>query len=39
MILSLNLSYREKSKYVGATFQGKICDPQYGGGVAMVGIV
>ncbi|XP_004441239.1 PREDICTED: disintegrin and metalloproteinase domain-containing protein 2 [Ceratotherium simum simum] len=29
------LVYREKSNYVGATFQGKICDRQYGGGVAL----
>ncbi|KAF6375893.1 ADAM metallopeptidase domain 2 [Rhinolophus ferrumequinum] len=29
------LVYREKSKYVGATFQGKMCDSQYGGGIAL----
>ncbi|XP_066093603.1 disintegrin and metalloproteinase domain-containing protein 2 [Saccopteryx bilineata] len=29
------LVYRERSKYVGATFQGKICDREYGGGIAM----
>ncbi|XP_054556878.1 disintegrin and metalloproteinase domain-containing protein 2 isoform X2 [Talpa occidentalis] len=27
--------YREKPDYVGATFQGKMCDGQYGGGVAL----
>ncbi|EPQ01559.1 Disintegrin and metalloproteinase domain-containing protein 18 [Myotis brandtii] len=27
--------YREKSDYVGATFQGKMCDRQYGGGIAV----
>lgn len=32
----LNLSYREKSNYVGATFQGKMCDSHYGGAVALV---
>lgn len=34
-----NLSYREKSNYVGATFQGKMCESQYGGGIALVGMV
>ncbi|XP_006164797.1 disintegrin and metalloproteinase domain-containing protein 2 isoform X2 [Tupaia chinensis] len=29
------LVYREKSNYVGATFQGKMCDKNYGGGVAL----
>ncbi|CAK6442657.1 unnamed protein product, partial [Pipistrellus nathusii] len=29
------LVYREKSDYVGATFQGKMCDRQYGGGIAL----
>ncbi|XP_015982853.2 disintegrin and metalloproteinase domain-containing protein 2 [Rousettus aegyptiacus] len=29
------LVYREKSNYVGATFQGKMCDSQYGGGIAL----
>ncbi|XP_073758621.1 disintegrin and metalloproteinase domain-containing protein 2 isoform X3 [Callorhinus ursinus] len=29
------LVYREKSNYVGATFQGKMCDSHYGGGVAL----
>ncbi|KAL2761975.1 disintegrin and metalloproteinase domain-containing protein 2 isoform 2 precursor, partial [Daubentonia madagascariensis] len=29
------LTYREKSNYVGATFQGKMCDRNYGGGVVM----
>ncbi|XP_055972634.1 disintegrin and metalloproteinase domain-containing protein 2 [Sorex fumeus] len=29
------LVYREKPDYVGATFEGKICDGQYGGGVAL----
>ncbi|XP_070263494.1 disintegrin and metalloproteinase domain-containing protein 2 [Myotis yumanensis] len=29
------LVYREKSDYVGATFQGKMCDRQYGGGIAV----
>ncbi|XP_010956331.1 disintegrin and metalloproteinase domain-containing protein 2 [Camelus dromedarius] len=29
------LVYREKTNYVGATFQGKMCDKQYGGGVAL----
>ncbi|XP_037668702.1 disintegrin and metalloproteinase domain-containing protein 2 [Choloepus didactylus] len=29
------LVYREHSNYVGATFQGKMCDRNYGGGVAM----
>uniref|UniRef100_H0WJY3 Disintegrin and metalloproteinase domain-containing protein 2 n=1 Tax=Otolemur garnettii TaxID=30611 RepID=H0WJY3_OTOGA len=29
------LIYREKSNYVGATFQGKMCDALYGGGVVM----
>ncbi|XP_053434726.1 disintegrin and metalloproteinase domain-containing protein 2 [Nycticebus coucang] len=29
------LIYREKSNYVGATFQGKMCDNHYGGGVIM----
>ncbi|KAM6221043.1 disintegrin and metalloproteinase domain-containing protein 2 [Rhynchocyon petersi] len=29
------LVYREKSNYVGATYQGKMCDRLYGGGVAM----
>ncbi|XP_044911467.1 disintegrin and metalloproteinase domain-containing protein 2 isoform X2 [Felis catus] len=29
------LVYREKPNYVGATFQGKMCDNQYGGGVAL----
>ena len=32
----LNLSYREKSNYVGATFQGKMCDANYAGGVVLV---
>lgn len=32
----LNLSYREKSNYIGATFQGRMCDKHYGGGVALV---
>lgn len=31
-----NLSYREKPNFVGATFQGKICDKQYGGGIVLV---
>lgn len=38
-MIFLNLSYREKSDYVGATFQGKMCDRQYGGGIALVGIM
>ncbi|XP_006916345.1 disintegrin and metalloproteinase domain-containing protein 2 [Pteropus alecto] len=29
------LVYREKSNYVGATFQGKMCESQYGGGIAL----
>ncbi|XP_049721460.1 disintegrin and metalloproteinase domain-containing protein 2-like [Elephas maximus indicus] len=29
------LVYRENSDYVGATFQGKMCDSKYGGGVAL----
>ncbi|XP_075853405.1 disintegrin and metalloproteinase domain-containing protein 2 isoform X3 [Microcebus murinus] len=29
------LTYREKSNYVGATFQGKMCDRNYGGGIVM----
>uniref|UniRef100_A0A7N5KS01 Disintegrin and metalloproteinase domain-containing protein 2 n=1 Tax=Ailuropoda melanoleuca TaxID=9646 RepID=A0A7N5KS01_AILME len=29
------LVYREKSTFVGATFQGKMCDSHYGGGVAL----
>lgn len=29
------LVYREKSQCVGTTFQGKRCDNQYGGGVAL----
>ncbi|XP_045635144.1 disintegrin and metalloproteinase domain-containing protein 2-like [Ursus americanus] len=29
------LVYREKSNFVGATFQGKMCDSHYGGGVAL----
>ncbi|XP_049487423.1 disintegrin and metalloproteinase domain-containing protein 2 isoform X1 [Panthera uncia] len=29
------LVYREKPNYVGATFQGKMCDNQYGGSVAL----
>ncbi|XP_049628670.1 disintegrin and metalloproteinase domain-containing protein 2-like [Suncus etruscus] len=29
------LVYREKPDYVGATFEGKICDKNYGGGVAL----
>ncbi|KAM9622476.1 disintegrin and metalloproteinase domain-containing protein 2 [Trichechus inunguis] len=29
------LVYRENSNYVGATFQGKMCDSNYGGGVAL----
>ncbi|XP_054421741.1 disintegrin and metalloproteinase domain-containing protein 2 [Pteronotus mesoamericanus] len=29
------LVYREKADYVGATFQGKMCDRQYGGSVAL----
>ncbi|XP_054984361.1 disintegrin and metalloproteinase domain-containing protein 2 [Sorex araneus] len=29
------LVYREKPDYIGATFEGKICDGQYGGGVAL----
>ncbi|XP_047575734.1 disintegrin and metalloproteinase domain-containing protein 2 isoform X3 [Lutra lutra] len=29
------LVYREKSNYVGATFQGKMCDSHYGGAVAL----
>ncbi|XP_059942014.1 disintegrin and metalloproteinase domain-containing protein 2-like [Mesoplodon densirostris] len=29
------LVYREKSNYVGATFQGRLCDKYYGGGVAL----
>ncbi|XP_006900363.1 PREDICTED: disintegrin and metalloproteinase domain-containing protein 2-like [Elephantulus edwardii] len=29
------LVYRENSAYVGATYQGKMCDRIYGGGVAM----
>ncbi|XP_011926145.1 PREDICTED: disintegrin and metalloproteinase domain-containing protein 2 isoform X1 [Cercocebus atys] len=29
------LVYREKSNYVGATFQGKICDANYAGGVLL----
>nr|XP_004665848.2 disintegrin and metalloproteinase domain-containing protein 2 [Jaculus jaculus] len=29
------LVYRETSNYVGATFQGKMCDKNYSGGVAM----
>ncbi|XP_004682529.1 PREDICTED: disintegrin and metalloproteinase domain-containing protein 2 [Condylura cristata] len=29
------LVYREKPDYVGATFQGKMCDGKYGGGVAL----
>lgn len=34
--LILNLSYREIANYVGATYQGKMCDADYGGGVALV---
>lgn len=34
-----NLSYREKSNYVGAIFQGKMCNIQYGGGIALVRMV
>ncbi|XP_045677753.1 disintegrin and metalloproteinase domain-containing protein 2 [Phyllostomus hastatus] len=29
------LVYREKANYIGATFQGKMCDRQYGGSVAL----
>uniref|UniRef100_A0A8C0ABN1 Disintegrin and metalloproteinase domain-containing protein 2 n=1 Tax=Bos mutus grunniens TaxID=30521 RepID=A0A8C0ABN1_BOSMU len=29
------LVYREKSNYIGATFQGRMCDKHYGGGVAL----
>ncbi|XP_058905151.1 disintegrin and metalloproteinase domain-containing protein 2 isoform X1 [Kogia breviceps] len=29
------LVYREKPNYVGATFQGSLCDKYYGGGVAL----
>ncbi|KAI2549762.1 ADAM metallopeptidase domain 2 [Homo sapiens] len=29
------LVYREKSNYVGATFQGKMCDANYAGGVVL----
>ncbi|XP_026978690.1 disintegrin and metalloproteinase domain-containing protein 2 [Sagmatias obliquidens] len=29
------LVYREKPNYVGATFQGRLCDKYYGGGVAL----
>ncbi|XP_007933256.1 disintegrin and metalloproteinase domain-containing protein 2 [Orycteropus afer afer] len=29
------LVYREKSDYVGATFQGKMCDRNYGGGIVL----
>ncbi|XP_019489658.1 PREDICTED: disintegrin and metalloproteinase domain-containing protein 2, partial [Hipposideros armiger] len=29
------LVYREKSNYVGATFQGKMCHSQYGGSIAL----
>uniref|UniRef100_A0A8D0TDU0 Disintegrin and metalloproteinase domain-containing protein 2 n=1 Tax=Sus scrofa TaxID=9823 RepID=A0A8D0TDU0_PIG len=29
------LVYREKPNFVGATFQGKICDKQYGGGIVL----
>lgn len=39
IMIFFNLSYREKSNYVGATFQGKMCDSQYGGGIALVGMV
>lgn len=38
-MIFLNLSYREKANYIGATFQGKMCDRQYGGSVALVGII
>ncbi|XP_069341155.1 disintegrin and metalloproteinase domain-containing protein 2-like [Eulemur rufifrons] len=29
------LTYREKSNYVGATYKGKMCDRNYGGGIVM----
>ncbi|XP_006860052.1 PREDICTED: disintegrin and metalloproteinase domain-containing protein 2-like [Chrysochloris asiatica] len=33
--VAILLVYREKSDYIGATYQGKMCDRNYGGGVAL----
>ena len=35
-IICFQFSYRNTTDYVGATYQGKMCDKNYAGGVALV---